>query len=156
MKLPLRVLVLCTANSARSQIAEALLRERGSGCVEVESAGVTPTAQVNPGALRVLAVHGISVVSHRPKRTEEVLSSGWDVVITVCDQAREACPVFPEATLTAHWGVEDPVGVPNEAQAFEEAFQILSRRIDEFLSLPLDTLDPEPLRIQLNRIGWGD
>ena len=104
----------------------------------------------------VLAVHGISAVSHRPKRTEEVLSSGWDVVITVCDQARQACPVFPEATLTAPWGVEDPVGAPNEVQAFEEVFQILSRRIDEFLSLPLDTLDPEPLRIQLNRIGWGD
>jgi len=156
MKLPLHVLVLCMANSARSQIAEALLRERGSSCVEVESAGVTPAELVNPGALRVLAVHGISAVSHRPKRTEEVLSSGWDVVITVCDQARQACPVFPEVTLTAHWGVEDPVGAPNEVQAFEEVFQILSRRIDEFLSLPLDTLDPEPLRIQLNRIGWGD
>ncbi len=153
MKLPLRVLVLCMANSARSQIAEALLRERGSSCVEVESAGVTPAALVNLGALRVLAVHGISVVSHRPKRIEEVLSSGWDVVITVCDQARQACPVFPEATLTAHWGVEDPVGAPNEVQAFEEVFQRLSRRIDDFLSLSLDTLNPELLRIELDRIG---
>ena len=156
MKLPLRVLVLCTANSARSQIAEALLRERSTGRVEVESAGVTPAAQVNPSALRVLAAHGVPVVGHRPKGTEEALGSDWDVVITVCDQAREACPVLPEATLTAHWGVEDPVGSPNETQAFEEAFRILSRRINEFLSLPLARLASKQLRTELDRIGRGN
>ena len=156
MKLPLRILVLCTANSARSQIAEALLRERSTGRVEVESAGVTPAAQVSPSTLRVLAAHGIPVMGHQPKPAEEVLGSSWDVVITVCDEAREACPVLPGVTLTSHWGVEDPAGSPNETQAFEEAFQILSRRINEFLSLPLATLDPEQLRTELDRIGRGD
>jgi arsenate reductase len=134
MRLPLRILVLCTANSARSQIAEALFRARGGERVEVASAGSKPAEKVDPNALRVLGAHGIPVEEPRPKRTEEVLGLGWDVVITVCDHARDTCPVLPGATLAVHWGMADPAGTSDEERAFEEAFQILSGRIDRLLA----------------------
>lgn len=153
MRLPIRILVLCTANSARSQIAQAILRQRGRARVHAESAGPKPAERVKPGALRVLAAHGIQADGQRPKRTEEVLGLGWDVVLTVCDDARESCPVLPEATISAHWGMADPAGTPNEAKAFEEAFQILSERIDELLGLPLETILAEELATELDRIG---
>lgn len=153
MEQPVRILVLCTANSARSQIAEALFRQRGVGRVEVESAGTTPAREVNPGALRVLADHGLGAGGHRPKRTEDVMDGRWDVVITVCDQAREACPIFPGGTVRAHWGVEDPAGAVDEPEAFERAFGLLERRVDACLALPLETLGPEALQEALDRIG---
>ncbi len=152
MRLPIRVLVICSANSARSQIAEALFRARGATRIVVESSGTTPAEQVNPGALRVLAAHGVRADGQRPKQIGEVLGRGWDVVITVCDQAAEACPVLPDATLSAHWGVADPAGALDE-DAFEQTFQILSRRVDALLSLPLERLDGGQLRGELRRIG---
>ena len=153
MRLPIRVLVLCTANSARSQLAEALLRDRGQGRVDVESAGATPAESVHPGAIRVLSEHAVPIRDQRPKRTEEVLGLGWDVVITVCDQAREACPVLPEATLSVHWSVEDPARAPGEAAAFEKAYEDLGRRVDELLKLSIEALDPQDLKKELDRLG---
>ncbi len=153
MKLPLRVLVLCTANSARSQIAEALLRDRGAGRVEVMSAGTEPAEDVNPGALRVLAKHDLLAPGSSPKSIAEVWGAGFDVVITVCDQAREACPLVLGPTVVAHWGVEDPVGASHEAAAFEQAFEILSQRVDALLSLRLVALEPTQFERELDRIG---
>ena len=143
MRLPIRLLILCTANSARSQIAQAILNARGAGRVVAESAGAKPAERVHPGALRVLAAHGLEADRQRPKRTEEVLGLGWDVVLTVCDLAKEACPVLPEATLTAHWGVADPAGAPNEPRAFQEAYEVLD----------LAAVSPQELEDELNRIG---
>ena len=121
--------------------------------MEVVSAGSKPADEVDPNALWVLGVHGIPVEDPRPKRTEQVLGLGWDVVITVCDRARDTCPVLPGATLAVHWGMADPAGAPDEGRAFEEAFQTLSGRIDRLLALPLDTLSPSELREELGRIG---
>jgi arsenate reductase (thioredoxin) len=153
MELPLRVLVLCTANSARSQIAQALFSLRGGGRIDVESAGTTPAAEVNPGALRVLADHGIPTEAQRPKGVDDVAGLGWDVVITVCDQAKEACPILPGVPVSAHWGVPDPVGAVDEVEAFERAFEVLGRRVDDFLALPLETLSRDALKEALDRIG---
>lgn len=156
MELPLRVLVLCTANSARSQIAQALFSRRGRGRIEVESAGTTPAPEVNPGALRVLADHGIDAEGQRPKAVEDVMDEGWDVVITVCDQAKEACPVLPGVAVAAHWGVTDPVGAVDQRMAFERAFEVLGGRVDDFLALPLEALSPDALKEELDRIGSAE
>ena len=152
---PLRVLVLCTANSARSQIAEALLRHCGAGHVEAGSAGAAPAGRVCPSALGVLERHGVPVEGLGPKATGELLGREWDVVITVCDRARDACPVLPRATVSAHWGMPDPARVtgPGEAAAFEEAFRTLRRRIDAFLALRLEEMDPAALGEALTVIG---
>lgn len=134
-------------------MAEALLRARGPGRVEAQSAGANPAQDIHPRAVQVLAEHGIPVVGQRAKRTDEVLGLGWDVVITVCDQAREACPVLPGATLAAHWGMEDPAEDADAERAFGEAFELLSRRVDELLDLPLNTLGPDELLEELDGIG---
>jgi arsenate reductase len=107
---------------------------------------------VNPSAVRVLAAHGVSIQEQRPKRTEEVLGLGWDVVITVCDEAYEACPVLPGATLSVHWGMADPAGAENEVQAFEETYELLERRVDALLELPIEALDPRELKWELERL----
>ena len=155
MNTPLRVLVLCTANLARSQIAEALLHLRGGGCIEPESAGAAPAERVHPAVLDVLRKHMVPTSGLRPKATGEFLGRGWDVVITVCDQARQACPLLAETTVSAHWGMTDPAGADGagEAEAFDDAFRTLSRRIDAFLALPLEELDPSALGEALARIG---
>lgn len=152
---PLRVLVLCTANAARSQIAEALLRHRGAGRVEGGSAGPAPARRVHPAALGVLERHGVPTGGLGPKASGELLGREWDVVITVCDRARDACPVLPRATVPAHWGMPDPARVdgPGQVAAFEEAFRTLCRRIDAFLALPLEELDPAALGEALAGIG---
>ncbi|MDE0083849.1 MAG: arsenate reductase ArsC [Gammaproteobacteria bacterium] len=152
---PLRVLMLCTANSARSQIAEALLRHCGAGRVEAGSAGATPAGRVHPAALGVLERHGVPAERLGPKATGELLGREWDVVITVCDRARDACPVLPRATVSAHWGMPDPARVTGtgEAAAFDEAFRTLRRRIDAFLALRLEELDPAALGEALTEIG---
>jgi protein-tyrosine-phosphatase len=133
-------------------MAEALLRAQGPERVEAQSAGANPAQDIHPRALQVLAERGIPVVGQRAKRTDEVLGLGWDVVITVCDQAREACPVLPGATLAVHWGMEDPAEAASE-RAFAEAFELLSRRVDELLALPLNTLMPDELLEELEGIG---
>ena len=154
MNTPLRVLVLCTANLARSQIAEALLHLRGGGCIEPESAGAAPAERVHPAVLDVLRKHMVPTSGLRPKATGEFLGRGWDVVITVCDQASEACSLLPGAAVSAHsLGMPDPAGVDRAAEAFDDAFRTLGRRIDAFLALPLEELDPRALEEALARIG---
>lgn len=105
---PVPVLVLCTGNSARSQIGEALLATLGRGVVRAGSAGSRPAPRVNPMAVRVLGEHGIAWDGGTPKTIDAVLDDGWQVVLTVCDNAKEACPIFPGAPRMAHWGMPDP------------------------------------------------
>lgn len=143
-----RVLVLCTGNSARSQIAEALLATRGAGRVIAASAGSHPAAQVSRGAIEVLGRHGIDWTGRVPKRLDEVEGVRYDLVITVCDNAAEACPFFPGAAAQVHWGLPDPAdaSTPEAARlAFEETYQALAARIDALLALPLETSSPADL-----------
>ena len=102
-----RVLILCTGNSARSQMAEGLLRELGGGRFEVESAGTRPGG-VRPEAVEAMREVGVDISSHRSKSVEEFAGQEFDYVITVCDNARESCPVFPGKTERIHWSFDDP------------------------------------------------
>jgi arsenate reductase (thioredoxin) len=134
----LRVLFVCTGNSARSLMAEALLRQRGGDAFEVYSAGTEPKG-VNPLTLRVLAEAGIDASWARSKSVSEYLGQHFDYVVTVCDQARQACPVFPGEHESLHWGYEDPAeaqGTEAERLAvFRRVFVALSERIGQFLTL---------------------
>lgn len=146
---PLRVLVLCTGNSARSQIAEALLATRGRGRVAAASAGSRPAPRVNPYAVDVLREHGIAWEGHTPKRIDDVAGEPFDLVITVCDNARDACPFFPGAAVQVHWGLPDPADEtePEAARrAFRETYDVLASRVDALLALPLERMDTDALR----------
>ena len=105
-----RVLILCTGNSARSQMAEGLLRHDGGGSSEVFSAGTNPT-QVRPEAIAAMREVGIDISGHRSKSVDEFVGQTFDYIITVCDNAKETCPVFPARTKRIHWSVEDPAAV---------------------------------------------
>ena len=107
MNRPLRVLILCTGNSARSQMAEGLLRLDGGGFFQVESAGVEP-ATVRPEAIEVMREIGSDISGHRSKSVDEFTGQEFDYVITVCDNANERCPVFPGSVKRIHWSLEDP------------------------------------------------
>ncbi len=143
--MPKRILVLCTGNSARSQIAEALLTTRGQGRVEAASAGSQPAPKVNPYAVEVLAAHGIVWEGRTPKSIDDLAGERYDLVITVCDHARDACPFFPGASAQVHWGLPDPADErePDAARrAFAATYDVLERRVTELLGLPLETLAP--------------
>ena len=131
-----RVLVLCTGNSARSQMAEGLLRELGAGEVEAHSAGTAPSA-VHPLAIRVMAEIGIDIRSQRSKHLDEFRNSTFDDVLTVCDNAAESCPVFPGGTRRTHWSLPDPAAVGGEeadrVEAFRRTRDSLDRRLREWL-----------------------
>ena len=145
---PLRVLVLCTGNSARSQIAEALLATRGAGRVVAASAGSRPASRVNPHAVDVLRAHGIECTGRAPRSIDDVAGERYDLVITVCDSTRDACPYFPGAAAQVHWGMLDPAEETESAaarRAFAETYEALSRHVDAFLALPLESLDPAAL-----------
>ena len=133
---PIRVLFVCTGNSARSIMAEALLRREGADDFEVFSAGTEPRG-VNPLTRRVLGEAGIEAASFRSKSVNDFLGGRFDYVITVCDQAREACLVFPGGRTTLHWSHEDPAAVdgPDDERmaAFVEVFHQLRERIAEFV-----------------------
>ncbi len=153
---PLGVLFLCTGNSARSQIAEALLTSKGHGRFRVGSAGTKPAARVNPGAIAELHEHGIDWMGHRPKTIDEIQHEPWDLVITVCDNAKETCPVFPGHPAFAHWGMPDPAAVePDDARrrAFHDTYVVLSRRIDLLLALPLEKLQQRVMELQVGEIA---
>lgn len=118
----MRILILCTANSARSQMAEGLLRhEVGSSC-EVFSAGTKPT-KVRPEAIAVMREAGIDISGHHSKSVDEFLGQNFDYVITVCDNARENCPVFPARTHRIHWSIKDPAAVQGTKEERLEAFR---------------------------------
>jgi protein-tyrosine-phosphatase len=152
-----RVLVLCTGNSARSQIAEALLTKKGAGRFEAVSAGSKPAPRVNPFAVRVLAEAGIPWEGKVPKGLDGLDRERWDFVITVCDRAKEACPIFPGTPILAHWGMPDPAEVEGaeaeKLRAFRDTLVTLSRRIDLLLALPIEKLERLVLEGEVGRIG---
>ena len=161
MTMTYNVLFLCTANSARSIISEALLNGLGGGRFKAYSAGSHASGTVNPLALRVLHDAGISTEGLRSKGWDEFARPGAphiDFVITVCDNAaHETCPVFPGRPVSAHWGVPDPAAVQGteeeRREAFAQALRVLRRRVQELTSLPFDSLDRIALRAQLREIG---
>ncbi len=126
---PLSVLVLCTGNSARSQMAEALLRRAGRGAIVVASAGTVP-AGVHPLTVQVLAEVGIDWTSARSKAITEFLDQPFDVVVTVCDRAREACPFFPGAREQLHHGFDDPAAIPGSDAERLDAFRRVRDEIE--------------------------
>ena len=154
---PLRVLILCTGNSARSQIAEALLAHKGAGRFEVASAGSRPASRVNPFTVEVLREVGISWDGKVPKGLDGLDAQRWDFVITVCDRAKEACPIFPGTPILAHWGMPDPAEVEGtddaRRRAFRETLLVLGRRIDLLLALPIAKLERLALEREVRSIG---
>jgi len=157
IKPPLRILILCTGNSARSQMAEALLQKRGGPRFHVESAGSQPAARVNPFAIEALQGAGIDWRGRVPRGLDAVAAQQWDFVVTVCDRAREACPIFPGTPVLAHWGMQDPAEVEGtdeeKRRAFHQAFVLLSRRIDLFLAIPFEKIERIALERRVHEIG---
>lgn len=155
------VLILCTGNSARSILGEALINQLGQGRFKGYSAGSRPTGKVNPFALLTLEKHGIDTRGYRSKSWDEFGVDGapqMDFVFTVCGSAAgETCPVWPGHPMRAHWGLDDPAGVGSNDEeamaAFAKAFMILKRRVELFLALPLGTLDEPTLKQKLAEIG---
>ena len=155
------VLFLCTGNSARSLMAEAILNRKGKGVFTAYSAGSHPSGQPRPEALRQIESAGLSSTGLRSKLWDEFAAAGapqMDFVFTVCDSAaKEQCPYWPSQPMTAHWGVPDPAavkGTPEEiARAFRDAFVILDRRIGLFLSLPLASLEQLAIQKEIEKIG---
>jgi arsenate reductase len=161
MNRPFNVLFLCTGNSARSIMAEAILSREGRGTFRAFSAGSHPKGQVHPCALDLLRKLNFDISGLRSKSWNEFSGPSampLDFVCTVCDNAAgEACPFWPGQPMTAHWGVPDPAAATgNEAEirvAFADAFRMLSNRISVFVSLPLRSLDKLTLQRQLENIG---
>jgi arsenate reductase len=155
------VLFLCTGNSARSIMAEAILNCKGQPTFTAYSAGSRPTGNVRPEALKQLQLAHLPTEGMRSKSWEEFSKPDapqLHFVITVCDNAAaEVCPVWPGQPMTAHWGVPDPAavkGAPDEIEkAFRDAFMILDRRINLFLALPLASLDSLVIKKEIDRIG---
>lgn len=155
------VLFLCTGNSARSIMAEAIMNQKGQPNFTAYSAGSQPTGAVRPEALRQLETAHLATLGLRSKSWDEFAVSGasrLDFVFTVCDNAaNEVCPVWPGQPMTAHWGIPDPAAVRGTSEqvekAFREAFFLLDRRISLFLSLPLSTLDRLSLKKEIDNIG---
>lgn len=155
---PMRILFLCTGNSARSQVAEVVLNAKSAGRFVAESAGSSPARQVNPLAIEALERHGYRWPGDRaPRGLDGLLAKEWDAVITVCDRAREACPIFPGQPMLAHWGMPDPAGVigreEERRRAFDDTVTEVSRRIDLLLALPVGKLSRPMFEEKLSEIG---
>ena len=159
----LNVLVLCTGNSARSILGEALFNHLGNletpGRVRAFSAGSQPSGKVNPVALETLEQHGIPLPEARSKSWDEFAAPGAppiDFIFTVCASAAgETCPIWPGHPTTAHWGIPDPAHVEPMAarrEAFEAAYRQLERRIKDFLALPLETMSADQIKAAAKRI----
>ena len=161
MKPTYNVLFLCTGNSARSILAEALLNHKGKPNFQAYSAGSHPTGRVNPHAIHQLEVSGLPTTGLRSKSWDEFAKPGaprMDFVFAVCDNAaNEICPIWPGQPVTAHWGVQDPAAVAGSNEqierAFREAFVTLDRRIGLFLSLPLVSLSALAIQKEVDGIG---
>ncbi|MGO9422935.1 arsenate reductase ArsC [Roseiarcus sp.] len=155
------VLFLCTGNSARSVLAESILRKDGAARFKAYSAGSHPKGAINPFALKVLDAYGYPTDGFRSKSWDEFAVAGapeLDFVFTVCDTAAgEACPIWPGQPMTAHWGIEDPAAVEGwdieKERAFNTAFRYLKNRISIFTSLPIRSLDRLTLNAKLREIG---
>ena len=158
---PYKFLFLCTGNSARSIFGEYLLRRLGGSRFQVFSAGSFPTGKVNPFAIQVLKdVYNIDASEARSKSWEEFNDIEFDFVVTVCDNARETCPVWPGQPIVAHWSSPDPAAVEGsdseKYRAFKEvAFQI-NRRLQRFTSLPFEKLDRHKLGAAIREIGSSE
>ncbi len=158
---PFNALFLCTGNSARSIMAEAILNKLGHGKFCAYSAGSQPKGRINPNTIQLLQGLGYDTSSFRSKSWSEFAKPGapsLDFVFTVCDNAAgEACPVWPGQPMTAHWGVPDPAEAQGSAAeialAFKDAYRMLSQRIGIFTALPLRSLDKLSLQAKLKEIG---
>jgi len=154
----LTVFVICTGNSCRSVMGEALFNHLGRGRIQAFSAGSHPIGRINQGALATLQRHGLRTEGYRSQSWEDFEDQRMDVVITVCDNAHgEACPAYLTQAVRAHWGVADPGHVEGtdaeKIAAFEKAFATLEMRVKAMLSLPLETMPAEELTDRLNEIG---
>jgi arsenate reductase len=164
MKEQYNVLFLCTGNSARSIIAEAILNREGRGRFKAFSAGSQPKGTVNPRTLDLLRKFNYDVATLRSKSWAEFAKPGapdLDFVFTVCDNAAgESCPLWPGQPITAHWGIPDPVAASGTqaeiALAFKDAYRMLNRRIDLLLALPIEKLDRLVLTTRLKEIGRSE
>lgn len=159
---PYNVLFLCTGNSARSILAEALLNRDGGDRFRAYSAGSFPKGDVHPMSHDLLSSLGFNTDGLRSKSWDEFAQPGApeiDFIFTVCDDANgEVCPVWPGHPMTAHWGIEDPAAVtgPGQRDAFVRAMTYLKQRISLFLALPIDSIDKLALRQKLREIGRAD
>jgi arsenate reductase (thioredoxin) len=158
---PRHALVLCTGNSARSILGEALIAHLGAGRWHAHSAGSTPTGRINPYALATLARHEVPAPTNARSKSwsEFAIASApkMDLIVTVCDSAaNEVCPVWPGAPFTAHWGLPDPAAALGEAAltaAFESAYETISARVRAMMLLDFDVLEAATLRLQLRAIA---
>ena len=158
---PWNILILCTGNSARSILAEALFNALGGGRVRACSAGSRPAGKVNPFALELLEAQGLESANLRSKSWDEFAAPGappFDLVVTVCgNAANETCPAWPGDFLRAHWGIDDPAAADGDdgdkRAAFMKAYALLAERILTFLSLSFETMPREELQQHLDEIG---
>lgn len=158
---PIRVLFVCTGNSARSVLSEATLNQLGHGRFLAYSAGSHPTGRVNPAALRRIASRGWPTGGYRSKSWDEFTGEGappLDIVVTVCDSAaNETCPVYFGDFVSTHWGLPDPAAVSgSDAEidaAFAEAHRVIEHRVAQLVALPVERLDRAELRARLDAIG---
>lgn len=138
-------------------MAEAMLNARAGGRFRAESAGSKPAAQVNPDAVRALREHGIEWLGRSPRGMGAIDRERWDLVVTVCDRAKEACPILPGHPVTAHWGMPDPAEVEGDAAtkraAFAEALGLIARRLDLLVALPVEELDRSAVEQRVRAIG---
>jgi arsenate reductase len=151
------VLILCTGNSCRSILGEALFKHLGAGRVQVFSAGSRPTGRVNPNALATLQRHGLPTDGYASKSWDDLEGTPMDIVITVCDSAAgEACPAYLGQAIRGHWGLLDPAHATGTAEeiaaAFEATYAALEKRVEAFLSLPLEDMTDAELAEALRRV----
>jgi len=154
----LNIFVICTGNSCRSVMGEALINQLGKGRVKAFSAGSHPIGRINTGALATLKRHGLPTEGYQSQSWEDFEDTPMDIVITVCDNAAgETCPVYLTKAVRAHWGVSDPGHVEGTDEkkiaAFEQTFSTLKLRVEKMLELPLETMPTKELTIELNKIG---
>lgn len=154
----LNILILCTGNSCRSVLGEAIINHQANGRVNAFSAGSHPIGKINANALATLARNGLPTEGYRSQSWDEFVDIGIDIAITVCDQAAgEVCPIYLSSTVKAHWGLPDPAHIEGDdaliEQAFQATFDALKERVDAMLALPLEHLSKAELSTQLNQIG---
>jgi arsenate reductase len=155
----LNILILCTGNSARSIMAEAILNRIGGDAITAYSAGSTPRGNVNPLAIELLQSRGYKTDTYRSKSWDEFISTPqMDLVITVCDNAaNEVCPIWPGHPLTGHWGISDPdqptKSVEEQGCLFRDAYKILEIKMEYFIAQHPETLDKNEIKVLINEIG---
>jgi len=156
MPQPFRVLFVCTGNSARSQMAEAILASRGAGRFAAASAGAQPAGRVSRRAVAALAELGIDWTGKTPRSVAGLEERDWELVVTVCDSARQACPVFHSARAVAHWDLPDPMdaqGTDEEVlEAFRRSRDTIAGLIERLMALPVEALPPRALARQVSAL----